>query len=650
MDKKTTLISSQVCEAGKELTRLAQTLDQRIVQALPKALNKFLAWPFRASGGFGIDASGRKTMSFDTIVYTARGGNFAEPVEVPADSLACVIDVTEEIDLEGLGRAYSKIAQAKSLKKSPVPNVGGVPQTTVTLGIIFAIKTRLPIERLAEELDRLNQQTPSAQWPDMMVVLGTGTTVNYAVQFPGESALGDYLPPAEGALLRFTPPFYVVPVVRPAGEYTFNKMVAFLLAHLTIFSPGAKLPNWIDVLDGTPKEVLTLGGYQYNLAGQLVPVPKEFYNDRYAPPPPVHLYDPRGGYLASLQFLPWQDGGVVLSSGKLPLEGLLVFLGKNALKRGGIVKRGDRQLSYVLPITRADFRGMLGRLQKQSNLILRNDPTSFIVQKLADEGSASPFMARLFLGLTHLRDMALPDIAKRKDFDRAYEYVMMALLNLKKTVHDITHLCDDHASKIARGEGVRVQGQTIYVDENIDRELRKLTEDFLNSAVRVLKHGMQDVTNSLHVNIGFLFKKPDTFSRGLTTLRSSDPDLAEYLLQTRKWSERLVECRNAMEHAASVLPRVKYMQNLGTVKVEEPYLSGQPLSEFVLFIMDRLTCFVEEVTAHCFKALLPSSITIAEIPTGVRDPERPERFRLVLKNGGSEPWIINYHERLFENT
>jgi hypothetical protein len=648
MDQKTLLVSSQVCEAGKELTRLAQTLDQSIVQALPKALNNFLAWPFRASAGFGIDASGQKTMSFDTVVYATTGANFAEPTEVPADSLACVIDVTENIDLEELGRSYSKIAQAKTLKKSTVPHVSGVPQTTVTLGIIFAIKTRLPIERLAEELDRLNRRTPSAQWPDMMVVLTTGT-VNYAVQFPGESALGDYLPPAEGALLGFTPPFYVVPVVRPAGEYTFNKMLSFLLAHLAIFSPGTKLPNWADVLDGTPKEALTLGGYQYNLAGQLVPVPKEFYNDRYAPPPPVHLYDPQGGHLASLQFLPWQDGGVVLTAGKLPLEGLLVFLGKNALKRGGVVKRGDRQLSYVLPITRADFGRMLDRLQKQSNLILRNDPASFILQKLAHEGSTSPFMARLFLGLVYLRDTAFPDVAKRKDFDKAYEYVMMALLNLRKTVHDITHLYDDYSVKIARGEIVRIQGQTIYIDENIDRELRKLTEDFLNSAVRVLKHGMQDVTNSLHVNIGFLFKKPATFARGLTALRSSDPNLAEYLLQTRKWSERLVECRNAIEHGASVLPRVRYTQNLATIKAEEPYLSGQPLSEFVRFIMDRLACFVEEVTAHCFKAFLPSSVTITELPTAGRDPERPERFRLVLKNGGSEPWIIDYHERLFED-
>ena len=56
-----------------------------------------------------------------------------------------------------------------------------------------------------------------------MVVASTGA-VHYAVQFPGESLSGDFLPPAEGALAAFTPPMYIVIVMRPTGAYTFNKM------------------------------------------------------------------------------------------------------------------------------------------------------------------------------------------------------------------------------------------------------------------------------------------------------------------------------------------------------------------------------------------------------------------------------------------
>jgi len=427
-------------------------------------------------------------------------------------------------------------------------------------------------------------------------------------------------------------------------------MMAFLLAHLQIFSPGADLPKWIDILQGSPREVLTLGGYQYNLAGELVAVPKEFYNDRYLPPPPVLIHSPEGQLLGTLQFLPWQDGGVVLATGKLPLDGLLVFLGKEALQRAGIVRRADRQLSYVLPINSANFGEMLNRLQRQSNLVLRKDEAKFIFQKLADEGSTSPFMARMGIGIAYLRDYALRDAQKKHDFDRSYEFVFMTLMNIRKTAQEIVQLIADHSSKAARGELVRRSGGALYIEENIDKELRRQTEGFLNGAVRVLKQGIQEVANSLGIKIGFLFKKLTTFESGLAVLRTSDPYLADYLQHVREWSERLVECRNALEHSASVLPKVQYLPDIAGVRVKEPELSGQPLSRFVEFMTDRLCSFAEDLIAHCLAPQLPDSMAITEVPLPERDPERPERFRLILKAGGSAVWVIKYHDNPFENT
>ena len=42
-----------------------------------------------------------------------------------------------------------------------------------------------------------------------MVVILRGGTVNYAVQFPGERILGDYLPTAEGATAAFTAALHI---------------------------------------------------------------------------------------------------------------------------------------------------------------------------------------------------------------------------------------------------------------------------------------------------------------------------------------------------------------------------------------------------------------------------------------------------------
>lgn len=404
----------------------------------------------------------------------------------------------------------------------------------------------------------------------------------------------------------------------------------------------------MDILENTPKDVIALCGYQYNLQGELLPVPRQLYNDRYFPPPPLRIESPKGDVLSTIQFLPWQAGGVVLLRGKLPLEGLLVFLGKEALK--GKIVRDGLQMSYVLPIKQADFNVLLRRIQAQSNMTVRTDPTQWIVQKFADEGSSSPFMARLFLGNLRLRDSIFPDPAKREAFDKPYEFVLMTLLNTRTTAQGIGKLFTEHAQRVTRGEVARVQGQALHIDENIDKELRKETETFLSSAVRALKQGMQDVTNALGVNIGFLFRKAGAFTAGLAALQASDPHLAEYLRQTRLWSERLIECRNATEHMASVLPKIQYSWASGSIQVIEPLISNQPVTEFVKFIMDRLACFVEEVTAHCLQARMPAGLSIREIPLAQRLPEVPERFQNTLNDGAIVVWRIAYHQSAFEET
>ena len=422
------------------------------------------------------------------------------------------------------------------------------------------------------------------------------------------------------------------------------------MAHLMIFSPGANLPNWVQVLEGTPKEGMTITGYQYNLSGHLMPVPRQFYNDRYIPPRPFMIEDQQGNLLSTLQFLPWQDGGVVLLKGELPLDGLLIFLGKKAFERGGIVKRDNGQISYVLPITQADFMQMLQRIQRQSNMVVKPDQTKLVSQKLADEGASSPFMARLYIGNLHLRDVVFPDPHKQDIFDKPYHFVMETMLNARSTSQGIVQLIAEHFTKLTNGEVGQLRGHMINIEKPIDKELRKEVETFLNGAVRALKQGMQEVTKALYVNIGFLFKKQQPFEKGLTVLGKSDPLLAAYLRETRKWSERLLNHRNAIEHEGWMLPKVRYMEVSGVIRAEEPKISGQNVSEFVPFIMDRLSCFVEEVTAHCLRIWMPESFSVTEIPLSQRESDIPQRFQVTLTNGGMPLWNIFYHQSAFEET
>src|SRR5260370_24006665 len=149
---------------------------------------------------------------------------------------------------------------------------------------------------------------------------------------------------------------YVVMTMKALGTHAFSQMAAVLSAHLAIFTPGAKVPNFSQILEIVPKTGVVICGYQYDLQGEIQPVPRQYYADRYFPPLPMRIEDQKGELLSTIEFLPWQDGGVLLLRGKLPLDGLMVFLGGEALKKACVVRRPpDLQISYALPITAANF-------------------------------------------------------------------------------------------------------------------------------------------------------------------------------------------------------------------------------------------------------------------------------------------------------
>ena len=147
---------------------------------MKSAIVQFVGWPFKAAAGFVRDRDGTRTEAFASVIHTApENARGTDTGAFPADTVAAVVDACENLDLEGLRAAYGRIAQAKRLNKSSAPRVPGVPTTTVTLGIILASRSSLPLEVLAEELDRLNVETPGKAegkaWPDMVVVASTGT-------------------------------------------------------------------------------------------------------------------------------------------------------------------------------------------------------------------------------------------------------------------------------------------------------------------------------------------------------------------------------------------------------------------------------------------------------------------------------------------
>lgn len=185
----------------------------------------------------------------------------------------------------------------------------------------------------------------------------------------------------------------------------------------------------------------------------------------------------------------------------------------------------------------------------------------------------------------------------------------------------IVELWEGHSRRVESGEIARVRGRAIHVDENVDKDLGQETDAFLSAATRALKTGMQAVAGELGVNLGFLFQKQAGFEGGLARLATTDPALAEYFRRTREWSEVLIGRRNAIEHEGWRVPDVVYSHGGSSVVPTEPTIEGQPLTAFVALIFDRLSCFVEEVTAHLLQKPLIEGITITEVPRA----QRPQR-------------------------
>ncbi len=607
-------------------------------------LKRYIAWPYRATPGRAFDSMGVESSEFGSLVYASS----EDLTRVPADVLACAIDVHQTLGLEELRTSYARIAEVKKLAKSPPPRTSpNIPVADATMGVIFAMDSNVPLETLAEELQQLNRQHSHRHWVDMVVVVARGT-IHYVCQFPHQP-LGTFLPPAREAFVSAA--MYVHIFARPHAEFSLNRMCAVLFPYLHFFSPGTSLPPYPEALEGVPKTGLTIAPYQANLKGDLVPVPTELrFNQFFLFPLGFSVEDRKGELLAKVQYLPWQDGGVVRVIGKLPIEGLLIFAGADALKQP-VIRIGGEQISGVIPLSREHFIEMAERTARQSNLVIKPDERPKWVVEKRDEGTTSPFIARLYMGILRLRDLALSDATEREQFDNAFQGVIAGLENIRAAAKTAVELYSSHSKRVARGEIARVVGGIVFLDENVDHELRKQTEIVISTAGRVVKDRMQEVFRTLNLDIGFLYKKPSTFATGIAKLQQQDISLANYLEQTRaKWSEQLKKRRDGLEHGSWVLPKIVHEPDSGSVRSIEPLVDGQPVTQFVSHIVDRTCCFIEELCAYALQRRMPEGISFAEIPPNERKPEIVERFRPALAGGGMPIWALTYHDSKFEDT
>jgi hypothetical protein len=269
-------IGTDIRIIGEQLLATDSTItSEHLAQALNGALDRFLPVRFRARRAHAIAADGTTSPEFlSVVVDTSRLTGDLGP-EIPAEAMACVIDVCNTIDIDTLRASYERIAAAKGLPKAdPAPD-GDFHPTNVTLGVIFARGSTVPVDSLAEALDQLNRTHSSRQWTDMVVILAQGV-VEYGMQLPGDDEMSGFLPPSHG--VNFGIPAYIHIVLRTAGTYALNRLLGTVLPHVGTFSTGLNIGYSVsDIRIEAPANGITVCAYQFTVRGELRPVPEQEY-------------------------------------------------------------------------------------------------------------------------------------------------------------------------------------------------------------------------------------------------------------------------------------------------------------------------------------------------------------------------------------
>jgi hypothetical protein len=600
-------------------------------------LNGHIPKRFHATAGFVIDVENQMSDHQDVIIYDAQ----SSPVYryegnnqiVSADAVASIIEVKSVLNKSQLENAYEKIAEVKRLKKNPIGDMdqnatASSLTTTGTLGVVLGFGTEIGLDKLAEHCLEFNEKYETMHRPDLIVVLDVGV-INYTAEFIGMRKTGD-LATTTGEDTPI-PPCFVHLVARADGAYALNRLFTHLISHLAFYPRRPSIPPFSVMLEGTSSISHTLGVYQFNTENRLVRyepgsrVPSELS-------PIIRIrHKVSKEELATLTYIPWQDGGVIRKKGKIPLMVLLVWFSKGPPKT---MQVDDSELSMVMKVTRPEFEKWPAVIERQSDMsAVLEIPPPFEVREMGTEGTGEPFIARVFLGIVDMASSVLSP-SDKAEFDERFMGTLTPALSLRSSLVAIKKLISGHREALQSGKIVRKAQVDPLLSERIDGPLRSQTVNFLEMAAAIIE-GLPVSTKFFQINTEFMADREERFARGCERNEDKHPELVAYLRKVRPTILGIEEQFKAMRYGGWNLPNVRYAVDGKVVTMIEPQINGEAVSAYVERIFSVLSLAIEEIIMYGFTKVTLGSLAIAEIPLSQRNPANAQRFRRTLR--GVEP-------------
>lgn len=611
-------------------------------------LNGHIPKRFHATAGFVIDVENQMSDHQDIIIYDAQ----SSPVYryegnnqiVSADAVTVIIEVKSVLNKAQLENAYEKVGQVKRLKKSPISDMdqkatASSITTTGTLGVILGFGADIGLDKLAEHCLEFNEKYESTHRPDLIVVLDVGV-INYTAEFIGMRKTGDLATTTgEDAPI---PPCFVHLVARADGAYALNRLFTHLISHLAFYPRRPSIPPFSVMLEGTSSISHTLGVYQFNTENRLVrwqPAPSTPLEQS----PIIRIRDKSSKEeLATLTYIPWQDGGVIRKKGKLPLRGFLLWFSKGPPRT---MQVDDSELSMVMKVTRPEFEKWPAVIERQSNLSATLEiPPPFEIRETGMEGTGEPFIARVFLGIVDMASNVLSPTDKA-EFDERFASALNPALSLRSSLVAIRKLTSGHREALQSGKIVRKVQIDPVLSERIDGPLRSQMVNFLEMADAIVE-GLPAAMKFFQINIEYMAGREERFARGCERNEEKHPELIAYLRKLRPTILEIEEQFKTMRYGGWNVPNVRYGVNGKVVTMIEPQINGESVSEYVERIFSVLALAIEEIIIYGFTKVIQGSLAIAEIPLSQRNPSNAQRFRRTLR--GTEPlWEFRWTGRGF---
>lgn len=272
-------------------------------------------------------------------------------------------------------------------------------------------------------------------------------------------------------------------------------------------------------------------------------------------------------------------------------------------------------------------------------------------QKIADEGTSSPFIARMMLGVNEFGRKTIEYLHLEngdeaiQQFFAVYQPIYNNLSAARTAAKALSSEVSTHIVKTERGENILESHNSFQVTETVHDTIRDNFHKVLVQLVIATK-AAQRIPALFGLDIGFLFQKDSGFDSGITRLRKDGHILlADYLIEVRRlWSQDLLARRAAHEHEGWNLANGTYSRTTrGNVTFLVPIVDGLPAPMYAARMANNVISFIENLAVYTFQTALYHT----QFPwTFIEEPGRnagiASRFVMTIRQPNTIDWKLKY--------